>query len=151
MTSSGERVAAQLGRLLLRSTRQHLYRRVTHGITGVDVTTYPVLSGVDRLGPTTATRLALAIGLDRSATTRYASKLEEAGLIERRADPGDGRATQLTLTAAGIAAVARMRAELGVAVGEILSGWDEAEASAFADALRRFTDQLTGPSDPPED
>lgn len=143
----GDRVAAQLGRLLLRSTRQHLYRRLTADVAGVDATTYPVLSGIARLGPTTATRLAPAIGIDRSATTRYASKLEDSGLLARQQDPNDARAAQLTLTAAGAAAVSAMRAELAATASEILSQWEPAEAEAFAGALERFTDRFADTPD----
>jgi DNA-binding MarR family transcriptional regulator len=47
--------------------------------------------------------------LDRTATTRYASRLESAGLLRRAPDPEDARATRLELTSAGRAAVAAMR------------------------------------------
>jgi DNA-binding MarR family transcriptional regulator len=140
--SPGHRVAAQLGRLLVRSTRIHLYQRLTAKVAGVDVSTYPVLSGLARLGPTTATRLASEIGIDRSATTRYVSKLEDAGLVIRQRDPDDGRAAQLVLTSAGTSAVDTMRNELGAAVSEVLAGWTPSEAQAFASALERFTNQL---------
>jgi hypothetical protein len=42
-TTRGARVEAQLGRLLLRSTRTYLYDQLVAGIDGVDATTYPVL------------------------------------------------------------------------------------------------------------
>lgn len=52
------------------------------------MTTYPVLSGLGRLGPTTATHLASVIGVDRSATTRYASKLEATVWFTARSTQG---------------------------------------------------------------
>ena len=144
--SPGDRVADQLGRLLLRSTRQHLYQRLVDGIDGLDVTTYPVLSGLGRLGPTTATHLASVIGVDRSATTRYASKLEASGLVHRTVDPGDARATRLALTPAGMTALAATRRALSSAMDDALSDWPAAEARAFAAALERFTDGIEGRS-----
>jgi DNA-binding MarR family transcriptional regulator len=140
--SPGERVAAQLGRLLLRSTRRGLYDQLVAEVDGVDATTYPVLSGLARVGPTTATRLAAEIGLDRTVTTRYASKLADAGLLRRIADPDDARAAQLELTAAGERAVATTRRALHATIDGILATWTPAEAAAFAQALERFTDQL---------
>lgn len=53
---------------------------------GIDTTAYPVLSGLARLGPTTATQLAATIGVDRTVTTRYASRLEAAGLLSSAVD-----------------------------------------------------------------
>ena len=72
-----------------------------------------------RIGPTTATELATAIGLDRTATTRYASRLQAAGL---------------ELTPAGHRAVAAMR--------RMLSTWKRDEAEQFAASLERFTTML---------
>jgi DNA-binding MarR family transcriptional regulator len=117
-----------LGRLLLRSTRQYLYQRLVDGVEGLDVTTYPVLSGLARLGPTTATHLASVIGVDRSATTRYASKLERAGLVYRQVDPNDARATQLALTPAGPTAVAAYA--MSSTIDNILVTWSAASPPA---------------------
>ncbi|MEU0494034.1 MarR family winged helix-turn-helix transcriptional regulator [Mycobacterium sp. NPDC006124] len=140
--SPGYRVADQLGRLLLRSTRQHLYERLVEGVDGLDVATYPVLSGLGRVGPTTATHLATVIGVDRSATTRYLSKLEAGGLITRTVDPGDARATRLVLTPAGRTALATTRRELSSAMDDVLAEWPASEAASFAAALERFTNRL---------
>jgi DNA-binding MarR family transcriptional regulator len=135
----GMRVEAALGRLLLRSTRMYLYDQLVDGVDGVDTTTYPVLSGLARTGPTSATRLASAIGLDRTAATRYATRLESAGLLRRVPDPADARATQLELTPAGRAAVAATRRTLSAAFEDMLASWAEPEAEQFATALERFT------------
>ncbi|KAA0099513.1 MarR family transcriptional regulator [Mycolicibacterium sp. P1-18] len=140
--SPGDRVADQLGRLLLRGTRQYLYQRLVDGVDGLDVATYPVLSGLGRLGPTTATHLASVIGVDRSATTRYATKLEAGGLVHRTVDPDDARATRLALTPAGTTALAATRRALSSAMDDVLSQWPPAEAAAFAASLERFTDGL---------
>jgi DNA-binding MarR family transcriptional regulator len=131
---------------LLRSTRARLYDRLIEGVDGVDVTTYPVLSGLARTGPTSASRLAEAIGLDRSATTRYATRLEAAGLLRRVVDHNDARATQLELTAAGRAAIAKMRKTLSSAFDELLGSWSTARAERFATGLEHFTEQLQNPA-----
>jgi DNA-binding MarR family transcriptional regulator len=149
-TGGVARVAQQqppqlIGDAVSRSTRQHLYQRVVDGVEGLDVTTYPVLSGLARLGPTTATHLASVIGVDRSATARYASKLERAGLVYRQVDPSDARATQLALTPAGLTAVAMSRDALSSTIGNILVTWSAAEVAAFASTLERFTDLLENP------
>ncbi|BBZ28516.1 hypothetical protein MMAD_28110 [Mycolicibacterium madagascariense] len=141
-SSPGDRIATQLGRLLQRSTRQHLYQRIVDGVEGVDVSLYPVLSGIDRMGPTTATRLAAVIGVDRSATTRYVTRLVEAGLVERSVDDSDARGTRLALTRAGCETVADMRRSLGAIVDEMLSTWPTSDAKVFAAALERFADEL---------
>ncbi len=141
-SNTGAQVQSALGKLLLRSTRLHLYERLIGSVSGVDATSYPVLSGVARTGPISSTELAGVIGLDRSATTRYASRLQGSGLLARTPDPADARATLLQLTPAGQKAVARMRNNLSDVIDEILAGWPEADAEAFAAALEAFTTQL---------
>jgi DNA-binding MarR family transcriptional regulator len=47
-----------------------------------------------------AARRAEYLGIDRSGTSRYADRLEAAGLVERTTDPLDRRAALLSLTAA---------------------------------------------------
>ncbi|MEU9124381.1 MarR family transcriptional regulator [Streptomyces sp. NPDC048506] len=140
--TSAARVAAAIGALTMRSTRAGLYSRLTSGVEGVDATTYPVLSGLDRLGPATATRLAETIGMDRTVTTRYATRLQEAGLISRRPDPSDARATQLVLTEDGERAVVALRKALESFLAEEMTTWSPGEADAFAMRLERLTETL---------
>jgi DNA-binding MarR family transcriptional regulator len=138
-------IAAAFGPLLLRQTRAQLYGRMTQGVAGVDEATYPVLSGLARSGSTTASRLAEQIGLDRTVTTRHATRLEQAGLIARTSDPADARATVLTLTLQGRRAVTTMRTRLQQNIDEALSDWSPEEAERFARDLRRLVTALIAP------
>lgn len=135
-------MAAAIGALTLRATRAGLYGRLTSGVEGVDATTYPVLSGLARVGPATATKLAEAIGMDRTVTTRYATRLQEAGLIARRPDPADARATRLALTVEGERAVTALRGAMESFVAEEMATWPPDEAAAFAMRLERLTQSL---------
>jgi DNA-binding MarR family transcriptional regulator len=138
-------IAAVFGPLLLRQTRAQLYGRMTQGVVGVDESTYPVLSGLARSGSTTASRLAEQIGLDRTVTTRHATRLEQAGLIARAPDPADARATVLTLTPQGRDAVTTMRTRLQQVIDDALSAWTPAEAESFARNLRQLVTALIAP------
>lgn len=138
----GDAVAQALAVLLRRPARAALYRRLTEGLgEAVDEVTYPVLSGLARTGARSAADLAAEIGLDRSGVSRRATRLEEAGLLRREADPRDQRATLLTLTGAGERTVAVMRGRLAGGIEEALASWPPGEAEAFARSLRRFTEQ----------
>ncbi|MFI1179179.1 MarR family winged helix-turn-helix transcriptional regulator [Streptomyces sp. NPDC020799] len=141
-SASAARVAAAIGALTLRATRAGLYGRLASGVEGVDATTYPVLSGIARVGPVTATKLAEAIGMDRTVTTRYATRLQEAGLITRRPDPADARATRLALTDAGEHAVAALRRAMESFLAEEMATWPPGEAATFATRLERLTESL---------
>lgn len=145
---TGHVIAEALGTLLRRDTRTHLYRQLTEGMgTSIDAVTYPVLSGLARIGPRSAADLADQIGLDRSGVTRRASRLEDAGLVRREPDPNDRRATLLVLTEAGHTSVATMRDRLAQSIETSLATWPPAEAQAFARSLHRFVTE--GPFTPP--
>ncbi|ASU85586.1 MarR family transcriptional regulator [Nocardiopsis gilva YIM 90087] len=141
----GRRTEAALGELLQRRVRADLYGDLTDGIGhGVDPTTYPVISGIARLGPITAARLAAEVGIDRSVASRYASRLEEHGLIRRGRDKHDRRAVLLTLTPRGQEIVGLMRGRLVALLDERLAAWPPDQAEAFVAGLERFVAQTLG-------
>ncbi|AUY54743.1 MarR family winged helix-turn-helix transcriptional regulator [Streptomyces sp. CB01881] len=101
----------------------------------------PVLSGLARTGPCSAADLGREVGLDRTTVTRRADRLERAGLVERRPDPADGRATLLALTDDGRTVIAATRQRLATGIEHALAAWPEADARDFARLLRRFVDE----------
>jgi DNA-binding MarR family transcriptional regulator len=142
VTTPGGEIAEILGRLLRRGTRARLYARLTEGLdSSLDEATYPVISGLARSGPRSAAQLAEDIGIDRSVVSRHATRLVQAGLIERLPDPADRRATLLSLTGPGSRAVQQMRGRLAGAFDEYLAAWPPDEAARFAASLRRFTEE----------
>jgi DNA-binding MarR family transcriptional regulator len=130
-----------LGQLLLRRNRSALYDAILDSApAGVDRQTYPVLSGLARLGPQSAARLADEVGIDRSGASRYADRLESAGLLERSPDPGDGRATLLALTPKGRAAVTVLRDALTRHLAGRIADWPDWQAQALIDGIRLLID-----------
>jgi DNA-binding MarR family transcriptional regulator len=67
------------------------------------------LATVDRRGPLTPSELADIERIKRPTATRVAARLSEAGLIERSADPTDGRVSLLSVTPEGRALLRRLR------------------------------------------
>ncbi|WP_041939368.1 MULTISPECIES: MarR family winged helix-turn-helix transcriptional regulator [Frankia] len=141
-TERGERLEAALGELLQRRTRLGLYADLVAGIgRGLDISSYPLLSGLARMGPANAVQLGREIGLDRSGTSRYASRLEAGGLLRRSPDP-DARGTLLSLTEDGEEVVGLLRRRLAELLGRRLVGWSAPEAEAFVAGLERFVWEL---------
>lgn len=66
---------------------------------------------------------------------RMVDRLEDAGLVERQADPGDRRARRLHLTAKSREKLARLRERLDRMVDEMLTGMSVAERDEFARLL----------------
>ena len=90
-------LASQL-RLAIGRTNRRLRQE---GGSGVPQSQYSALISVERFGPLTPSELAAHERIQRPTATRVLAKLEEAGLVERTADPRDGRSALIAPTPAG--------------------------------------------------
>ncbi len=68
-----------------------------------------------------------ALDLGPPGISGLAERMVEAGLIEKRADPDDGRASRLWLTAAGRKALARTKAGVAELNACLTEGFSDAE------------------------
>ena len=90
-------------------------------------------------GPMRAGALAEVMQSDPSTVSRQVATLVKDGLLERRADPADGRASILVLTERAEAVLIdhdRIRLEF---FARLLDGWSPADVHRFAKLLDRFT------------
>lgn len=92
---------------------------VRHAPRDISLTSASTLGTLERLGPQRLTRLAERQGVAQPSMTALVGRLEHDGLVERRADPGDGRAVLVALSAAGQAAVQRRRAKGAAALAAL--------------------------------
>ncbi|PJK19969.1 MarR family winged helix-turn-helix transcriptional regulator [Mycolicibacterium goodii] len=135
-------IAEALGVILQRSFRSGLHSRLTEDLGGaVDATTYPVISIIDRLGPSSSVRIAAEAGLDRSVVSRRIAALADAGLVVGRTDERDARVQVVSLTPQGRRVVDKMRRRLADAIEARLADWAPDEADCFARGLQRFAEQ----------
>jgi len=86
--------------------------------------------------------LAARAGIDVSVASRQIAVLEQSGYVERRPDPNDGRASLLSLTPAGVDALAAARMLRSDWALGALAGWDEDDARTLSDLLDRLVDDL---------
>lgn len=77
---------------------------------GVTVAEWVMMRSLYGSGPLAPSRLAEAMGMTRGAVTRLADRLIGKALVNRTADPDDGRAQTLALTPAGERLVPRLAA-----------------------------------------
>lgn len=96
-TAKTETTADRLRRAITRTAR-----RMRHEAGGpLTPTQLATLASVSRLEPTTPGRLAEVEGVRRPTMTRVLSHLMDAGMLDRRTDPDDGRCHLITITEAG--------------------------------------------------
>jgi DNA-binding MarR family transcriptional regulator len=81
---------------------------------------------------------AAALDLNPPGISGLVDRMTAARLIQRRADPGDGRAWRLWLTPAGRAAKAQAKAELARINARLTEGFSDAEIEVVARWLASF-------------
>jgi len=91
-------------------------------------------------GPTRAAELCTYFGVDKSAVSRQLRLLEDLGLVERGADPADGRAQLLALTPEGRRRLTKARDARRARIRRQLDRWDEDDVARLGELLARFNE-----------
>jgi DNA-binding MarR family transcriptional regulator len=139
---SPERVAGEV-----RGTLAMLYRRIRQTKEGGDLT-MPESSALSRLqhvGPMTAATLARLERISPQSIGATVASLEAKRLIERGADPADGRRVVLSLTSAGDATVEARRSardQQFTRALSALSAEERAQLLQLLPALERLAEEL---------
>lgn len=107
-----------------------------------EVSTLFLISRLIKDGPTRAKDLAEATCADQSTVSRQVANLVKSGLVERQADPDDGRASILVPTQLGVARVNEHFANRGRALEPLVADWSDDERRQFVNLLRKFTSNL---------
>ena len=124
---------------LQRTVRRSKARLLAAAGDDVESATHLLLHTVLAEGPMRASALAASVLADLSTVSRQVTVLVGRGLLERRADQHDGRASLLAVTDAGRAAIADHEHGRQVFFDEVLTGWSTRELHQFARQLERFT------------
>lgn len=106
----------------------------------VDMAGYHVLAYLNVEGPQRAGEMATAFHADPSTISRQVSALVKSGLVERRADPGDGRASLLAATDEGVRVIETERHRRARVIASVLGSWSSTDRDALTELLARFLD-----------
>jgi len=115
----------------------------------LDRALFPLLVGIERLGPIGVVDLADRAGRDHTTVSRQVAKLESLGLVARRESAADRRVREAVATDKGKATVALVdaaRERLGRAVFE---SWDTEEFDTLVRLMGKLADALAGEPFPP--
>src|SRR5215475_1183204 len=85
-----------------------------------------------------------ALDLGMPGISGLAERMTEAGLIEKRADPDDGRASRLWLTAAGRRALTRTKAGVAELNARLTEGFCDAEIDIVSRWLTSVQNKFQG-------
>ena len=102
-TSGSQHQASDAVSLAMAVSRLRSRIRIEAGLssTGIPISQLAVLGRIIDEGPTTAAALAAGEHVTQQAIAQSLATLRERGLVEKQADPSDGRKSLVTATAAG--------------------------------------------------
>jgi DNA-binding MarR family transcriptional regulator len=106
-----------------------------------------VLRCLANAGPLRSSEVAEHVHSDPSTVSRQVAALVKDGLLERRADPEDGRASLLVLTEKADAVLRDHDEVRNRHFAQMLSDWNERDLRRFANLLRRFTHDFEAASE----
>ena len=131
---------------LMRSFQRVKTRYLAMAEHDVEWSAQVILRQIAHNGPMRASAIADCLHSDPSTVSRQVATMVKDCLLERRADPEDGRASILALTSKADAVIAEHEHLRRSHFTEMLSNWTERDLSRFATLLRRFTDDFENSS-----
>ncbi len=142
--ATNNRTAADIGelssRLRLAIARSARRMRQEAG-TDLSPSLTSALATIERHGPITPSELAELERVQRPSATRIVSRLETEGLVDRAADPADGRSSLVSASAPGRALLRRLRTRKTAYLARRLRDLPESDVEALreaADVLERL-------------
>lgn len=133
------------GRLLLNAFRYFeqglLVRMHAAGYDEIRRVHLAVLRQVDFAG-TRVTVLADRVGVTKQAMSQFLGECESLGLLERRADPTDGRAKLVYFTARGREFMSNVKRVVYSTEKEIIATLGATEVERLREGLKKLADRL---------
>lgn len=108
----------------------------------LDRALFPLLVGIERLGPIGVVDLADRAGRDYTTVSRQIAKLESLGLIQRQPSTTDRRISEAVVTEKGKSMTDRVdaaRERMGI---EIFKTWDPDDLDNLVRLMRKFADAV---------
>jgi DNA-binding MarR family transcriptional regulator len=124
--------------LLLRRSRAISSRLAGQLHPDLDGAAFGLLALLQDAGPLRASDLVARLGLDKSTVSRQVASLVGLGLVDRSADPDDGRAQVLTPSAEGAARLAEIRDARRERWEADLGDWPAEDVATLAALLSRL-------------
>jgi DNA-binding MarR family transcriptional regulator len=124
--------------LLLRRSRAISSRLAGQLHPDLDGAALGLLALLQDDGPLRASDLVARLGLDKSTVSRQVASLVGLGLVDRSADPDDGRALVLTPSDEGAARLAQIRDARRERWEADLGHWPAEDVAALAGLLHRL-------------
>lgn len=118
---------------------------------GISIPEWRVIAHLSQHRKVSVREVQARVGMDKSKVSRAAARLESAGLVEKRVNPGDRRLVELSLTRKGRRLFAEI-APLALAFeADLVAALPSAEAVAFRSAVTALLARTEGVAPSGED
>jgi len=108
----------------------------------LDRALFPLLIGIERLGPIGVMELADRAGRDHTTVSRQVAKLEGLGLVKRQESAADRRVREAVISPKGKAMTVRIDAARERIGRTIFSTWAKEDIDDLVRLMRKFADAL---------
>jgi DNA-binding MarR family transcriptional regulator len=134
-------IAGEIGRSLSQLFRVagRVKSKISTSEPGIEWSTFVILIPLMENGPLRSSALAEAVHLDPSRVSRMISHVIELGLVARRADPADGRAAILHITAEGERVFGQLQRQRDEFLASVVADWPEQDCRTLARLMSRFS------------
>jgi DNA-binding MarR family transcriptional regulator len=139
-----EKAEAILNQLVrfMRLSKRAASRFASAHSDGIEQAAYLILYVLVSEGPRRTTALAEAVHSDTSTVSRQVGALVRHGLVQRQADPADGRACLLAATPRGIECFEAHRRARTAEMMQVLANWSNDDLRSGAELLDRLNGEL---------
>ncbi|ANH67108.1 MarR family transcriptional regulator [Mitsuaria sp. 7] len=110
----------------------------------LDRALFPLLVGIERLGPIGVVDLSERVGRDYTTVSRQVAKLESLNLVSRQKSAQDSRVREAVVTAEGQAMTDRIDTARQRMGREIFGEWSKEELDDLVHLMTKFVDALEG-------
>ncbi|MEV6895856.1 MarR family transcriptional regulator [Amycolatopsis sp. NPDC051372] len=134
-------LADQLGHELVRFMRLITKAKSQvskQGPDGIERAAYAILFCLIHEGPQRTSKLAEFLHSEISTISRQSSALVQHGLVERQADPEDGRACLLAPTAEGLRVFDENRKQRNLWLADVLGDWTQEDRETLNELFGRL-------------
>lgn len=108
----------------------------------LDRALFPLLVGIERLGPIGIVELSDRAGRDYTTVSRQVAKLESLGLAERRQSATDRRVNEAVVTPKGKAITDKIDTARERHVRAIFESWDHHDIGELVRLMRKLADSM---------
>jgi len=108
----------------------------------LDRALFPLLVGIEKLGPIGVVDIADRVGRDYTTVSRQVSKLEELGLVRRESSAADRRIRMAAVTSRGKEMTDLVDAARERMGRKIFASWKQTEMDELVRLMRKFADAL---------